>query len=151
MQIIKDKKITEDHWQFVADNQEIPQTGDITVSVSRWLNDKDSLTRRGRQTGLRIRSTDALEDIAGDLAGMPLVELDIAMFGDGRSFSQAWLLRNRYHYRGEIRAVGNYLIDQIFYLHRTGVDAFQLDASRKPEAALAALNDFSVAYQPSVN
>ncbi|WP_404357463.1 DUF934 domain-containing protein [Methylotuvimicrobium sp. KM1] len=151
MQIIKDKKITEDNCQFVADNQDIPQSGDITVSVSRWLNDKDSLTRRGGQTGLRIRSTDTLEDIAGDLAGMPLVELDIAMFGDGRSFSQAWLLRNRYHYRGEIRAVGNYLIDQIFYLHRTGVDAFQLDESRKPEDALAALNDFSVAYQPSVN
>lgn len=151
MQIIKDKRITEDHWQFVADDQDIPPTGDITVSVSRWLNDKDSLTRRGGQIGLRIRSTDALEDIAGDLAGMPLVELDIALFGDGRSFSQAWLLRNRYHYRGEIRAVGNYLIDQIFYLHRTGVDAFQLNESRKPEAALAALNDFSVAYQPSVN
>lgn len=151
MQIIKDRKITEDHWQFVADDQETPQTGDITVSVSRWLSDKEALTRRDGKTGLRIASTDALEDIAGDIASMPLIELNIAMFGDGRSFSQAWLLRNRYHYRGEIRAVGNYLIDQIFYLHRTGVDAFQLDESRKPETALAALNDFSVAYQPSVN
>lgn len=151
MQIIKDKKIIEDNWQFLADDQEIPQTGDITVSASRWLNDKDALIQRDGQTGIRIRSTDALEDIAGDLAGMPLVELDIAMFGDGRSFSQAWLMRNRYYYRGEIRAVGSYLIDQIFYLHRTGVDAFLLDESRNPEVALAALRDFSVTYQPSVN
>lgn len=151
MKIIKDKKITEDHWQSIADEEEIPQAGDITVSVSRWLSDRTLLAGRDGQTGIRIRSTDRLEDIGGDLAEMPLVELDIAMFGDGRSFSQAWLLRNRYHYRGEIRAVGNYLVDQIFYLHRTGVNAFQLSESRKPEAALAALNDFSVTYQPSVN
>lgn len=151
MQIIKDRKIIEDHWRFIADDEEIPQTGDITVSTARWLQDKDTLTKRDGKTGIRIGSTDSIDAIAGDLSGVPLIELNLSMFGDGRSFSQAWLLRNRFNYRGEIRAVGNYLVDQIFYLHRTGVDAFQLDESKNPETAMAALNDFSVAYQRSVN
>lgn len=151
MQIIKDRKIIEDHWRFISDEEEIPQTGDITVSATRWLQDKDTLTERDGKTGIRIGSTDPIDAIAGDLPGVPLIELNLSMFGDGRSFSQAWLLRNRYNYRGEIRAVGNYLVDQIFYLHRTGVDAFELDESKNPEAAMAALNDFSVAYQRSVN
>lgn len=151
MRIIKDRKIIEDHWRFITDDEEIPQTGDITVSATRWLQDKDTLTKRDGKTGIRIDSTDPIDAIAGDLPEVPLIELNLSMFGDGRSFSQAWLLRNRFNYRGEIRAVGNYLVDQIFYLHRTGVDAFQLDESKNPDVAMAALNDFSVAYQRSVN
>ncbi|GAB4254680.1 MAG: DUF934 domain-containing protein [Methylomicrobium sp.] len=151
MQIIKDKQIQEDHWQFVGDEETLPSSGDITVSTNRWLTEKATLATRNGNTGIRIGSTDSLDAIAEDIPGLPLIELHFAMFGDGRSFSQAWLLRNRYGYRGEIRAVGNYLVDQIFYLHRTGVDTFQLDDSKNPEIAVAALADFSVAYQPSVN
>lgn len=150
MQIIKDKKIIEDHWSYVADDAELPR-GDITVSATRWQKEKQRLQNRDGKIGLRLDSTDPVEDIAEDLDRLQLIELNFSAFTDGRSFTQAWLLRNRYHFKGEIRAVGNFMADQVFYLHRTGVNAFALEQSDKLPVALSALNDFSVAYQSSVN
>ena len=150
MQIIKDKKIIEDHWRHVADDDELPQ-GDITVSTTRWRNEKQQLLNREGKIGLRLDSTDPVEDVAEDLDRLQLIELNFSAFTDGRSFTQAWLLRNRYHFTGEIRAIGNFMVDQVYYLYRTGVNAFQLDQSDKLPTALSALNDFSVAYQQSVN
>lgn len=150
MQIIKDKKIIEDHWRHVADDAELPD-GDITVSATRWRNERQQLLKRAGKIGLRLEAFEPVEAIAEDLAHFELIELNFAAFTDGRSFTQSWLLRNRFRYRGELRAVGNFMTDQVFYLHRTGVNAFQLESHDKIPAALAALNDFSVAYQASVN
>ncbi|MGR9116624.1 MAG: DUF934 domain-containing protein [Gammaproteobacteria bacterium] len=150
MQIIKDKKIIEDHWQHAPDDADLPQ-GDITVSTTRWHKEKQQLLNRPGKIGLRLDSREAIEDIAEDLNRIDLIELNFSAFTDGRSFTQAWLLRNRFNYSGEIRAVGNFMIDQVFYLHRTGVNAFALAQSDKLPVALSTLNDFSVAYQPSVN
>jgi uncharacterized protein (DUF934 family) len=74
-----------------------------------------------------------------------------ASFTDGRGYSLARMLRERYGYRGELRAIGDVLRDQIYYLSRCGFDAFALRADQKPEQALAALDDFSEAYQTSVD
>jgi len=150
MQIIKDKKIIEDHWRYVADDAELPQ-GDITVSTNRWRKEKPQLLKREGKIGLRIDSTEPIEDIANDLDLLRLIELNFSTFTDGRSFTQAWLLRNRYNFTGEIRAVGNFMVDQVFYLYRTGVNAFALEHTDKLPVALSTLNDFSVAYQSSVN
>jgi uncharacterized protein (DUF934 family) len=87
--------------------------------------------------------------ISADLSSFKLIELDFPVFADGRSFSQARLLRSRYGYQAEIRAVGRYMTDQIFYLQRVGVDAFELDNPKDIEHALVASNDFSVRYQAS--
>ena len=150
MQIIKDKKIIEDHWRYVVDDAELPQ-GDITVSTTRWRKEKQQLLNRKGRIGLRLESTETVENIAEDLDQLQLIELNFSAFTDGRSFTQAWLLRNRYHFSGEIRAVGNFMVDQVFYLYRTGVNAFALEHTEKLPVALSTLNEFSVAYQSSVN
>lgn len=148
MQIIKNKQIIQDEWHYVADNSTI-MPGNITVSEARWQQDKATLLDHPGKLGLRIRTDQPIETIADDLKHFALVELNFPTFTDGRGFSQAWLLRNRYHYTGEIRAVGDFMRDQLFYLHRVGVDSFQLNNAQNLQDALASLNDFSVHYQTS--
>ncbi len=150
MPIIKDKQISENTWAFIADELPLSE-GDITVSLARWLQDKDLLLKRAGKIGIRLTSNDQLEKLGNDITGITLIELDFPHFSDGRLFSHARLLRGRLSYDGEIRAVGNYLADQVFYLHRVGVDGFEFSNPKDMQVALAALNDFSVRYQASTN
>jgi uncharacterized protein (DUF934 family) len=150
MQIIKDKAIIDDTFATLADDDEL-KNGNICVSLARWKRDRELLLAHPGKLGVRIQAADTVSDLAGDLKHIHLIELDFADFADGRLFSQAWLLRGRYHYQGEIRATGHYLMDQIFYLSRVGVNAFQPAKSEHLNTILANLNDFSVKYQPSIN
>jgi len=150
MQVIKDKQIIANTWTYLADDEPL-LTGDVCVSVQRWLQDKSALLAHEGKIGVRITSTDAAADLANDLQHIELIELNFPAFADGRLFSQAWLLRERYHYHGEIRATGNYLPDQVFYLSRVGVNAFSPSRVEDITTTLAGLNTFTVKYQPSVN
>ncbi|MGZ5049819.1 MAG: DUF934 domain-containing protein [Methylobacter sp.] len=150
MQIIKDKQITDDTWSYVADDAEL-KDGDICVSLARWKKDKEQLLQPNRKVGVRIGPADSVEEIAADLKELQLIELDFPAFADGRIFSHAWLLRGRYHYQGEIRATGQFMRDQVFYLSRVGVNAFSLANAEDIPAALASLNDFTVNYQKSIH
>ncbi|CAG1020633.1 DUF934 domain-containing protein [Methylomonas sp. LL1] len=150
MPIIKNQQISENTWTFVADESPLT-SGDITVSLKRWTENKDQLLEHAGAIGVRLAPNESVELLADDLSSISLVELEFPVFTDGRSFSQARLLRDRFGYQGEIRAVGNFLTDQVFYLRRVGVDAFDINQPRDIELALAALNDFSVKYQASSN
>jgi uncharacterized protein (DUF934 family) len=90
-------------------------------------------------------------ELAAELASAPLIAIDFPVFTDGRGYSTARLLRERYGYQGEIRAVGDVLIDQLFYLSRCGFDAFSLREDQVIEDALQALGAFSRSYQPGVD
>lgn len=150
MQIIKNKQLTDhDGWSFIADDATIPDNGDITIGLQRWQNAKAERAQRNGRTGLRLLPGDDVAVLAGQTDGMALIELSFPSFGDGRPFSQARLLRSMLAYQGEIRAVGNFLPDQVYYLLRVGVDAFQIEDPAQAELALAGLQDFSVNYQPS--
>jgi uncharacterized protein (DUF934 family) len=85
------------------------------------------------------------------LASLPLIAVQFGTTGDGRGYTQARLLRERFGYRGELRAVGQIRIDQIFFLARCGFNAFELLDGEDPQAAVAQLERFSVAYQGGVN
>ncbi len=150
MQIIKDKQITDDAWLTITDDAEL-KAGDISVSLARWKKDKQLLLGHNGKIGVRIGPADSVEDIAADLDHIQLIELDFPDFADGRSFSHAWLLRGRYHYRGEIRATGHYMPDQVFYLSRVGVNAFKPEKDEHLPVIINHLNDFTVTYQPSIN
>jgi uncharacterized protein (DUF934 family) len=150
MQIIKDKAIIDDTFSPLADDAPLPG-GDICVSLARWKRDREQLLAHPGKRGVRLQAADATSDLAGDLEHIHLVALDFADFADGRPFSQAWLLRSRHHFQGEIRATGHYLKDQVFYLSRVGVNAFQPPRSEHLNAILAYLNDFSVKYQSSID
>jgi uncharacterized protein (DUF934 family) len=94
-----------------------------------------------------IGPTDEVESLAPQLAQLNLIVVDFPKIGEGRGYSQARLLRQRYRYRGELRARGALKRDQLFFLARCGFDSFDLDPAENLEVALGALNDFSVAYQ----
>ena len=146
MQIIKDNEIVEDYWIHIADDP-IPPEGRITVSYARWKAEKSDLLARDGELGIRLGPEDPIEDVATDLENFQLVALEFPAFNDGRGFSQARLLRDRYHFSGEIRAMGSFMADQVFYLSRVGVNAFELPTIETLEKALATLHDFTVRYQ----
>ena len=99
---------------------------------------------------LRLEPTDDPAAVAGRLAGVARVEVNFPKFGDGRGFSIARLLRERYGYKGELRAVGEITRDHLFFLESCGFDAFELRDGEDPYEALAAFDDFSESYQASV-
>ena len=150
MKIIKDKQIIEDSWTHIADSDEITN-GDITVSLARWKKEKADLNDHQGNIGIRISPADTIEDIATDLKKVTLIAIEFPAFTDGRGFSHTRLLRSRYGFEGEIRAIGNYMPDQVFYLSRVGVNAFQLENPKELQLALSTMNDFTVKYQASTN
>lgn len=150
MQIIKDNQITNDAWEYKPDDADLGN-GDVTISLSRLQQNGKELTNRKGKLGVRIVPADLVEGIADYLPSLSLIELYFPELADGRLFSYAWLLRNRYNYQGEIRATGRYLPEQVFYLSRVGVNSFYPEKTEDLPVVLANLHDFSVKYQPSVN
>ena len=148
MQVIKDWKIIQDQWIHLAD-EPITDDGFITVSIARWKTERSSLISRNGELGLRITADDTLEDIADDLEQFQIIALDFPVFTDGRCFSYARLLRNRYQFSGEIRAMGAFIRDQMFFLSRVGVDSFEFKEPVNLNEALISANDFTGCYQTS--
>jgi len=99
---------------------------------------------------LRLEPTDEPAAFADRLGTAARVEVNFPKFGDGRGYSIGRLLRERYGYRGELRAVGHITRDLLFYLESCGFDAFELRPGEDPQQALAGFDDFSEAYQASV-
>ncbi|MDX2051377.1 MAG: DUF934 domain-containing protein [Polyangiaceae bacterium] len=151
MRIIKDQKIVEDTWVYLADDAELPASGDVIVSTQRLHRDSAALFARSGAVGVRLKS-DELPDVIGpDLARLALVAVDFPKFGDGRGYTTGRLLRERYNFKGELRAIGNVLRDQIFYMHRCGFNAFELTPGKSLESALEAFGEFSVSYQAAAD
>jgi uncharacterized protein (DUF934 family) len=143
MQVIKNNQLIENQWTFLDDNAPVV-AGNICVSLARWQTEKEQLSKHAGNLGVRILPTDDVSTLGADLGLFALVELNVSDFMDGRSFSQAYLLRHRYRFQGEIRATGKYLADQAFYFSRVGVDAFSPENLPQTQATL---KDFTVFYQ----
>lgn len=146
MQIIKDGVIVADEVRHLADD-EAPAGGRYTVSFARWQQEKDSLAT----AGVRLRGDNAVADIAADLPRLELVVVEFPALADGRGFSHARLLRDRYGYTGEIRARGDFIRDQVYFLGRVGVNAFEPVAGTQLESLLPALTEFTVNYQAAAD
>lgn len=145
MQVIKNRQIIEDTWTPVADDAELPP-GKVLVSVARWNREHAHLVGRKEPVGVRFAPDDSPEALQ-NLAQIPLIAVEFPKFSDGRGYSHARLLRERYGYKGELRAVGNVLRDQLFYMARCGIDSFALQPGKDIQGALEAFNEFSVTYQ----
>ncbi len=154
MQIIKNHQIVEDQWQQIPDIVEgveatpLP-TGNIIVPLALWQTDKEQLLQHKGVLGIRLNSDHDVAEISADLSHFAIIALQFPSFRDGRSYSMASALRQHYGYRGELRAVGNVLRDQLGYMARAGFDAFEIDPTQKIEDALNAFNEISVKYQAS--
>ncbi len=152
--LIKNGNIIDDSWQVLpADATEVP-AGPVIVPLSLWQSAASELSDRG-DLGIWLAPDEDPADIADALSELAVVAIDFPKFADGRGYSSAALLRSRYGYGGELRAIGEVLRDQFFYLTRCGFDALQPPEGRYSDeqlaAALASLADFSEPYQGAID
>ena len=117
--------------------------------MARLIKDRRVIPNAPSSEGevIRLEPADDPAAVAGRLAGVARVEVNFPKFSDGRGFSIAWLLRQRYAYKGELRAVGHITRDHLYAMEKCGFDAFELREGEDAQEALAAFSDFSVAYQ----
>jgi len=149
MPLLKEGRVVEDLWTPLPEDAALTPEGDLIVSLERWQAEGDSLQTRNGRLGLRLRSDQSPAEIAGDLKHFDLVALEFPRFGDGRAYSYARLLRERYGFTGELRAVGNVLRDQLLFMLRCGFDAFEIDAENAAQAWQEAMSEISLWYQPT--
>lgn len=150
MRVIKDRQIVEDDWLLLQDGATIPSAGDVIVSLDRWNREHDLLKARSGKTGVVLSSEKSPADIR-NRDELSLIAIEFPKFSDGRGYTHARLLRERYAFRGELRAVGNVLRDQLFYMLRCGIDSFALQPGKDEQGALEAFDEFSVVYQAAAD
>jgi uncharacterized protein (DUF934 family) len=150
MALIKNGEVIDDPWLRVADDQDLPD-GPAIVTPARWHDRRDELAGHNGPLGIVLMSDQPPALIADDLDRFAVVALEFPAFTDGRAYSYARLLRERYGYTGELRAVGNVLRDQLAFMARCGFDAFEVADDAAAEAFKAALAEISVAYQPATD
>ena len=150
--IIKDKAIVDDDWTVLTLAEgEAPEAfavpaGKSLVPLAVWEAQRGNLRQRP-DIGVWIASHERPEALRDDVAALPVIAVDFPKFSDGRGFSIAYNLRARLAYQGELRAIGDVLRDQMFYMQRVGFNAFATREDRSIEDALKSLDDFSEAYQ----
>lgn len=148
--LVKGGRIVDDAFQAAADGATLPD-GPVAVSLKRFLAERDTLLARGAPLAVRLETAESPEALGTDLHRLAAIVLHIPTFRDGRAFSWARLLRTRLGYRGEVRASGHVLRDQIAFYTRVGVDAFDLSQNLSPGDVAAALTEITNVYQPSVD
>ncbi|MGA7195889.1 DUF934 domain-containing protein, partial [Roseiarcus sp.] len=116
----------EDEWAFLADDASAREGDAIVVSLKRWLDERETLKSRNAPVGVAVEAGADAQAHLPELAGRPLIALAFAKFADGRAFSYARLLRDRYGFRGDLRAIGDVLIDEIPLMLRCGFDSFDV-------------------------
>ncbi len=152
--IIKHDQVVDETWHLLPNDvalADVPNSDDVIVPMRLWADHAHALKVRDGGLGIWLEADEAIEDIVDDLEHFQVVALNFPVFTDGRHFSSARLLRERYGYKGEIRAIGDVLRDQLFLMRRCGFDAYAVRADRDPYDALKGLKDFSVTYQSAVD
>lgn len=150
MPLIKEGVLVQDSWQLLADEDELVE-GPIVVSLDRWQSERENLLARNTPIGVRLKSDQTPALVADDLDRFAVVALEFPKFNDGRAYSYARLLRDRYGFKGEVRAVGNVLRDQFLLMQRCGFDAFEVANEAAAAAWEKAISEISVTYQPGAD
>jgi len=150
--IIKDGQIQDDNWQLIAkDATDNLPAGDIIVPVELWKAQTDSLSQRDGGVAVWIDAGEEAESITADLDKIAFVAINFPAFTDGRGYSYARLLRERYNYKGEIRAIGDVLQDQLQHMFRSGFSSFAVKDGKDIEAALTGFKTISEPYQAATD
>lgn len=148
--LIKQREIIVDDWRY-ADEDPVGRERALILPFARWKEEREQWWLWDGRLGVRLGPTDLVTELKNDFTRIGLVAIEFGGLAEGRGYSQAALLRTRYKFTGELRAVGNIQRDQLFYMARCGFDAFELPADADLEAALTAFDDFTVAYQRAVD
>ena len=149
MTLIVNGRVVTDHWVRLADEAPLPDGGHVIVSFARWQAEKSILCAFDLVCGVWLDSHQSSELLCDDLDSLDLVALNFPAFADGRGFTSGRILRERYGFRGQIRATGAFILDQIDLLRRCGFDAFDTE---KPEIIRGIMRNapaqVRVYYQP---
>ena len=150
MPLIKNGALAENLFADVADGAALPD-GPAVVSLIRFLAERETLLARNTPLGVRLKSEESPAALGEDAARLSLIVLEFPKFRDGRAFSWARMLRTRLGFRGEIRAAGDFLYDQIAAMTRVGFDGFEVPEKITPELFRRALGEMRFVYQPSAD
>jgi uncharacterized protein (DUF934 family) len=149
MALLRYSKLAEDNYQNVSQDSIVPVIGPVIISLDQWDAHRASLENRKDPLGIVLSSDERAEAIAADLVHFDLVALEFPKFRDGRAYSTARLLRERYGFKGELRAVGEVLLEQLHFMHRVGFDSFEITSNDAVRDWEIAASDISVWYQPT--
>ena len=156
MALIKDRKRAADPWKLLEAGAEgeapsVPVTGDVIVPLAVWRAQRETLLARPARLGVWLAGEHDPAEIAPDLVHFQVIAVHFKTYSDGRGYSIGQLLRRRYGWQGELRAIGEVRRDHLLYLARCGFDAFALPHDEDVEVALTAFGDFSESYQASID
>lgn len=135
---------------------QIPATGKVLIPFTIWHANKEALQTRmaAGEVGIVLQTHEPIESLVeafNDLNSLPIIAIFVEKFADGRNFTLGNLLRTRYGFKHELRAIGDIMRDQLYFLKRSGFDSFLIKEGRNAEEAIASLNDFTQPYQGAVN
>lgn len=154
--LIKNNALVADEWTVLrlkegeaADSVTVP-AGKVIVPLPVWNCQHEALQGR-KELGLWLASFERAEDIPDNIHRFPVIGVDFHKFTDGRGYTLAYRLRKQMGFRGELRAMGDVLRDQLFYLKRVGFDSFAVREGKDAKEAMAGFADFSLSYQASAD
>jgi uncharacterized protein (DUF934 family) len=149
MRLVKNAQIVEDRYVRVDDDAAVPDGVPVVIPAARLLADHAELAARSAPTGVLWPNNRDVAELAPHLDRLALVALAFPAFKDGRAYSQARLIRERYGFRGELRATGDVLRDQFLFLLRAGFDAFEVKKDADAAAFASSIARYTVFYQPA--
>jgi uncharacterized protein (DUF934 family) len=149
MPLVKSGRLVEDDFVRVADDAPLPDDGAVIVTGARFLAEAQALLKRDAPVGVSWPNNKAVDDLAPWLGRVALVALVFPSFRDGRGYSQARILRERYTFAGELRATGQVLRDQFLFMLRAGFDSFEVSKDADAAAFIESIGTFDVFYQPT--
>ena len=152
--VIRQRQVVADQWQLLkpakGEPVTLPAGGDVIVPLAFWQAERESLLKRPGKVGVWLDGPEDPAALASDLGKLAIVAVNFTAFGDGRGLSIGRLLRERYGYKGELRAVGAVARDHLFALAACGFDSFLMRDGEEPADALTAFDDFSETHQATV-
>ena len=148
--LLKSGAFAADAFQATADDAALPD-GPVIVSLARFEKERETLLARNTPIGVRLKSDENPTRLGADVNRLSLVALEFPKVRDGRAFSWARMLRTRLGFKGEIRAVGDFLFDQLSYQHRVGFDAWEVPDHFTVEMFNTALAEMTDVYQPAAD
>jgi uncharacterized protein (DUF934 family) len=152
--LIKNRRIVADSWRLLSrgpagELPEVPESGDAIVPLALWLGGRENFLAYPKRIGVWLDANEGPDAIAGEVERFAVIAVNFPKFGDGRGYSIARLLRERYGFKGELRAIGDVLHDHLYFMEQCGFDAFALRDDQDAQEALSVFGTFSDGYQTS--
>lgn len=149
MPLVKRNQIVRDDFVMLGDDDAIPASGPVLIPAARFLAESDAILARTGKVGVIWPNGRDIDELAAYLSRLAVVALVFPTFRDGRAYSQSRILRERYNYKGEVRATGQVLRDQFVFMLRAGFDAFLVKKESDAQAFANVAKRYSVFYQPT--